>query len=873
MRGVNGRKRVIWRCRGLHMGSALFAVALTLTCILPMPSETQVAAAAESDQKGKAATASFLSNAGEAKHEIPKENLPILADFETCAKNLREVYAAIRKYEKEKNAVPDWLSDLVPDYLNGEALFCPDDPSHRSGYWPDPKLPCSYCYELSPSRVGAALGGTMRNYKVLQRGLFGDVVPVVRCFHHSRVLNLAWDGRIYTSAEWFENLFIPDYRHEMLFASEKPKIEPVDKPQPKPVEPAAEKAQVLALDDFDGKLGLKWEIVNSNSSNYSLTKETGTLTITTKKGHFSKSNTAYENVFLIECPAVEGQDFQITTCLSSFKPQACWNQAGILCWDDEDNYVKLVYEWAGRPAFTTGIEAGGRDHYLYSPADPALERIWLRITKRGALYRCLTSLDGKSFEVQGEVPWVDRTPKRVGVFANNGSFWPEPTPVPDLDASFEFFEVATVPTEPPEEAQAGPKFEVNYETDLGAFLQEMDRTYPFFELKGIRKDWEATSNRLREEVKECKSDGDFLGIVLQAIRCLRDGHMGFRDTKASLPPRPPRYYPGISFLPATNERVVIMSAGTDLDPDLKIGTIVTKIDGEDARQDLEDRAGTAWAEGGHFSSPQRARLYEFRIPLRGEKGEKHTITFLADGKEREVEVTSNIEARGWPHWYNRPGNLKQVGSCSYTRLPSGVGYIYLRRIDRSTGPGLKEAFSTHPDARGWIIDLRGNGGGGYDQALFDALRSLPRPLAILIDAGCFSAGETLARDFVRYGNARLFGSKTAGSSGRKRTWTFPSGIASVSVAVRSHGGIAGRPIEFNGIEPDVKVEALPEEIARGLNSAICRAEEYLIKDRGGSPASDDSPGAPAEESTKPEPAGKVDADKARISVRRTPCLA
>jgi len=135
-------------------------------------------------------------------------------------------------------------------------------------------------------------------------------------------------------------------------------------------------------------------------------------------------------------------------------------------------------------------------------------------------------------------------------------------------------------------------------------------------------------------------------------------------------------------------------------------------------------------------------------------------------------------------------------------------------------------------AKGWIIDLRGNGGGNYDHALFEALKSLPRPLAALIDAGCFSAGETLARDFVRYGNARLFGSKTAGSSGRKRTWTFPSGIASVSVAVRSHWGIAGRPIEFNGIEPDVKVEAVPEEVARGLNSAICRAEEYLKKQHG-----------------------------------------
>jgi C-terminal processing protease CtpA/Prc len=142
---------------------------------------------------------------------------------------------------------------------------------------------------------------------------------------------------------------------------------------------------------------------------------------------------------------------------------------------------------------------------------------------------------------------------------------------------------------------------------------------------------------------------------------------------------------------------------------------------------------------------------------------------------------------------------------------------------------MKEAFVTYDDAKGWIIDLRGNGGGGYDQALYEVLRALPQPLAVIIDAGCTSAGETLARDLVRYANARLFGSPTAGSSSAKRTWSFPSGIATLSLPRRSRWGISGRPIEFNGIRPDENVEAVPEEVQRGQNSAILRAEEYLTE--------------------------------------------
>jgi C-terminal processing protease CtpA/Prc len=127
------------------------------------------------------------------------------------------------------------------------------------------------------------------------------------------------------------------------------------------------------------------------------------------------------------------------------------------------------------------------------------------------------------------------------------------------------------------------------------------------------------------------------------------------------------------------------------------------------------------------------------------------------------------------------------------------------------------------------VDLRGNSGGGYDEALVKAIQALPRPSAALIDAGCISAGETLARDFARYAGARLFGSTTAGSSSSKQQWAFPSGIATVTFSVRSRWRADSKPIEFNGIDPDEVVEEVPAEMARGQNSAILRAEEYLKK--------------------------------------------
>jgi len=84
---------------------------------------------------------------------------------------------------------------------------------------------------------------------------------------------------------------------------------------------------------------------------------------------------------------------------------------------------------------------------------------------------------------------------------------------------------------------------------------------------------------------------------------------------------------------------------------------------------------------------------------------------------------------------------------------------------------------------------------------------------------------------VKTCDARLLGETTAGASSAKRQWSFPSGFATLTLASRSRFGPDGQPIEFNGVAPHDIVEAVPEEVQRGQNSTILRAEEYLAKKR------------------------------------------
>lgn len=112
--------------------------------------------------------------------------------IEACRENLRQIKRALEDYRiANADADPQWLSELVPQYLDKKALLCPADPTAGTpGVLTedasDPTLPCSYLYEIRPSE------------KEAQQMLWtqeGDMTPIVRCEHHR--LNLSLGGKLY----------------------------------------------------------------------------------------------------------------------------------------------------------------------------------------------------------------------------------------------------------------------------------------------------------------------------------------------------------------------------------------------------------------------------------------------------------------------------------------------------------------------------------------------------------------------------------------------------------------------------------------------------------------------------------------------------
>jgi len=218
---------------------------------------------------------------------------------------------------------------------------------------------------------------------------------------------------------------------------------------------AADRFQVVMADDFNGKLHLNWKPVRYDETHVSLTKNPGKLTITTQRGsifgdekhdEFGEGVQA-KNIFVLDNPLANDVDFTVITCVSGFTTQASFQQAGLILYDDDDNYLKWGYEfdWEnnGGQVFTVVAETAGHPEYKHMPPSSGADRYWVRLTKRGNKYEYAASLDGNKFTVYGEQEWDGRV-KQIGLLAKNGGN----KDAPDTDAAFEFFELRAPAPEP-----------------------------------------------------------------------------------------------------------------------------------------------------------------------------------------------------------------------------------------------------------------------------------------------------------------------------------------------------------------------------------------------------------------------------------------
>lgn len=209
--------------------------------------------------------------------------------------------------------------------------------------------------------------------------------------------------------------------------------------------------------------------------------------------------------------------------------------------------------------------------------------------------------------------------------------------------------------------------------------------------------------------------------------------------------------------------------------------------------------------------------------LRGAMGTSVTVTFLRDGEEPRV-VTLVRE-------------VIKVESVT-SRMEGDFGYLRISTFNENTGRELTSAIEKikrdHPDVKGFVLDLRNNGGGLLTAAIDVSDAFLERgeivsqrgrkpdqieryaarpgdltgglPLVVLINYGSASASEIVAGALKDQERATLVGLTSFGKGSVQTVIPLGGGRdGALSITTARYYTPSGASIQKIGIEPDLEV--------------------------------------------------------------------
>jgi regulation of enolase protein 1 (concanavalin A-like superfamily) len=172
---------------------------------------------------------------------------------------------------------------------------------------------------------------------------------------------------------------------------------------------------------MEGTIDSGWTILNPDPAGYSVVPGMG-LRLPTQDSDMYSTGTDWKNVFV---RPVEGDWDVVSAVYYSQVPYANYQQNALLVWQDEDNYIKLDYEYNNENLFfQMGQEVASSFTSVatvtYNAPAGAPLNIFYKIKKTGNNYTGYYSLDGTDYTVVGSTT-LDLQNTQIGLFATKNS--------------------------------------------------------------------------------------------------------------------------------------------------------------------------------------------------------------------------------------------------------------------------------------------------------------------------------------------------------------------------------------------------------------------------------------------------------------------
>jgi hypothetical protein len=163
-------------------------------------------------------------------------------------------------------------------------------------------------------------------------------------------------------------------------------------------------------DEFNGSLGTQWEWVRENKAAHSQTLKPGYLTITSEPGDISEASNNAKNILLQSA----NSDWTIETKLVASRAPSQPENAGIIAYENDDNFVKLMFRAVIKTTRQSGPQPGTVDFLIEqngiakSVASFNLKNeitgnneLILKLQKKGDKYTAYYSTGGEDFKALG----------------------------------------------------------------------------------------------------------------------------------------------------------------------------------------------------------------------------------------------------------------------------------------------------------------------------------------------------------------------------------------------------------------------------------------------------------------------------------------
>ncbi|HEY6907063.1 MAG TPA: glycoside hydrolase family 3 C-terminal domain-containing protein, partial [Ignavibacteriaceae bacterium] len=184
-----------------------------------------------------------------------------------------------------------------------------------------------------------------------------------------------------------------------------------------------------ASDEFNGpSIGSQWKWQKENPSTHTLSAKPGFLTITTEPGDISEGSNNAKNILLQSA----NNDWTIETKLIASRAPSQPENAGLLAYENDDNFVKLMFRAVIKTTRVRGPQPGTIDFLIEengiakSVASANLSKevvgdnsLVLKLEKKGSKYTAYYSVAGEPFKMLGSDQSLLKDIK-VGLIACDG---------------------------------------------------------------------------------------------------------------------------------------------------------------------------------------------------------------------------------------------------------------------------------------------------------------------------------------------------------------------------------------------------------------------------------------------------------------------